>query len=77
MVVSEMWIRVCVMAFVGGALMPPIQATILDWGGPGFNDIQILGWIDEVNFSFLVPLIGLIVVTTYSFRSINYKIDKI
>jgi len=66
-----------VMAIVGGALMPPIQATILDWGGPGFNDIQILGWIDEVNFSFVVPLIGLIVVTAYSFRSLNFNIDKI
>ena len=48
-----------VMAIVGGALMPPVQATILDWGGPGFSDIQILGFIDEVNFSFIMPLFGL------------------
>ena len=60
-----------VMAIVGGALMPPVQATILDWGGPGFSDIQILGFIDEVNFSFIMPLFGLLVVTIYSYRSLK------
>ena len=60
-----------VMAIVGGALMPPLQAKILDWGGPGFNDVKILGWIDEVNFSFILPLIGLAVVALYSYRSLQ------
>ena len=60
-----------VMAIVGGALMPPVQATILDWGGPGFSDIQILGFIDEVNFSFIMPLFALLVVTIYSYRSLK------
>ncbi|MDC3132858.1 L-fucose:H+ symporter permease [Flavobacteriaceae bacterium] len=60
-----------VMAIVGGALMPPLQAKILDWGGPGFNDVKIFGWIDEVNFSFILPLIGLAVVALYSYRSLQ------
>ena len=60
-----------VMAIVGGALMPPLQAKILDWGGPGFNDVKIFGWIDEVNFSFILPLIGLAVVALYSYRSLH------
>lgn len=60
-----------VMAIVGGALMPPLQAKILDWGGPGFNDLQLFGWIDEVNFSFILPLAGLAVVALYSYRSLD------
>ena len=34
-----------VMAIVGGALMPVLQGAILDWGGSGFADIQVLGFI--------------------------------
>ncbi len=46
-----------VMAIVGGALMPKLQGFIIDFGGPGVNDIKILG-INEVNFSFILPLIS-------------------
>lgn len=60
-----------VMAIVGGALMPPLQASILDWGGPGFSDLQIVGFISEVKFSFILPLICLSVVGVYSYRSIE------
>ncbi len=60
-----------VMGIVGGALLPPLQGKILDWGGPGFNDVQVLGFIDEVNFSFVLPLIGLSVVAVYSYRSLH------
>lgn len=60
-----------VMAIVGGALMPPIQASILDWGGPGFSDVSVLGFIPEVKFSFILPLICFVVVGAYSFRSIR------
>lgn len=60
-----------VMAIVGGALMPPMQASILDWGGPGFSDEAILGFIPEVNFSFILPLICIIVVAIYAFRSMK------
>lgn len=66
-----------VMAIVGGALMPPLQGKILDWGGPGFNDIQIFGWIDEVNFSFILPLIGLAVVSIYSYRTLEMSDENL
>ncbi len=54
-----------VMAIVGGALMPVLQGSILDWGGPGFSDVKVLGFIPEVNFSFILPLICLAVVANY------------
>lgn len=54
-----------VMAIVGGALMPVLQGSILDWGGPGFSDIKLLGYIPEVNFSFILPLICLAIVAWY------------
>ncbi len=60
-----------VMAIVGGALMPPLQGRILDIGGDGFADVQILGYIPEVNFSFILPLICLAVVAIYSYRSLK------
>lgn len=62
-----------VMAIVGGALMPPLQGSILDWGGDGFSDIQVLGFIPEVKFSFILPLICLAAVGLYSYRSLNSK----
>jgi len=39
-----------VMAIVGGALLPVLQGAILDWGGPGFADVAVLGFIPEVKF---------------------------
>ena len=60
-----------VMAIVGGALMPLLQASILDWGGHGFSDIKILGFIPEVNFSFILPLICLGVVSLYGYSTLN------
>ncbi|GIZ09618.1 L-fucose:H+ symporter permease [Flavobacterium sp. UMI-01] len=58
-----------VMAIVGGALMPVLQGSILDWGGPGFSDVKILGFIPEVNFSFILPLICLSVVAFYGYST--------
>ena len=58
-----------VMAIVGGALLPVLQGSILDWGGSGFADIKILGYIPEVNFSFILPLICLAVVAYYGYRT--------
>ena len=58
-----------VMAIVGGALMPPLQGKILDLGGDGFADVQLLGFIPEVAFSFVLPLICFVVVAIYSWRS--------
>lgn len=58
-----------VMAIVGGALMPPLQARIIDAGGTGFNDLQIFGFISEVNFSFVLPFICFVVITIYGYRT--------
>ena len=58
-----------VMAIVGGALMPVLQGAILDWGGSGFADIQLMGYIPEVRFSFILPLICLAVVAYYGYTS--------
>ncbi|GAA4238343.1 L-fucose permease [Postechiella marina] len=58
-----------VMAIVGGALMPVLQGGILDWGGPGFSDVKVLGFIPEVNFSFILPLICLAVVAFYGYST--------
>jgi MFS transporter, FHS family, L-fucose permease len=63
-----------VMAIVGGALLPPLQGRILDIGGSGFADIQVLGYIPEINLSFTLPLVCLIVVAIYSYRSFKYQI---
>lgn len=60
-----------VMAIVGGALMPLLQASILDWGGPGFSDLKIFGFIPEVNFSFILPLLCLGVVTFYGYSTLK------
>jgi len=64
-----------VMAIVGGALMPPLQGRMLDIGGDGFGDVKFLGYIPEVNFSFVLPLICLTVVAIYAYRS--FKIHNI
>ncbi|GEC72492.1 MFS transporter, FHS family, L-fucose permease [Flavobacterium flevense] len=60
-----------VMAIVGGALMPLLQASILDWGGPGFSDLKIFGFIPEVNFSFILPLLCLAIVAFYGYLTLK------
>lgn len=62
-----------VMAIVGGAIMPVLQGSILDFGGSGYTDIKILG-VPEVNFSFILPFICFLVVATYGYRT--YKIHN-
>jgi FHS family L-fucose permease-like MFS transporter len=56
-----------VMAIVGGAIMPTLQGVILDFGGPAYNDILIMG-VTEVNFSFVLPLLCFVVVGFFGFR---------
>lgn len=48
-----------VMAIVGGALMPPLQGAIIDLG--------MVGYLPAVNFSFILPLICFIVITSYGY----------
>ncbi|MBO4906134.1 MAG: L-fucose:H+ symporter permease [Bacteroidaceae bacterium] len=50
-----------VMAIVGGALMPPLQGTIIDLD-------SVAGW-PAVNASFVLPLICFIMITIYGYRS--------
>lgn len=56
-----------VMAIVGGAIMPTLQGVILDFGGPAYDDILIMG-VTEVNFSFVLPLVCFVVVGVFGFR---------
>ena len=65
-----------VMAIVGGALMPPLQGRILDMGGDGFADIQLFGYVPEVAFSFVLPLISFVVIAIYSWRSYYIHLKK-
>ncbi|MBT8182651.1 MAG: L-fucose:H+ symporter permease [Eudoraea sp.] len=64
-----------VMAIVGGAIMPVLQGSILDFGGSGYTDIEILG-VPEVNFSFVLPLICFFVVGTYGYRTYRIHSNK-
>ncbi|MCP4974781.1 MAG: L-fucose:H+ symporter permease [Maribacter sp.] len=57
-----------VMAIVGGAIMPVLQGSILDFGGSGYADVTILG-VPEVNFSFVLPLACFIFVAIYGYRT--------
>ncbi len=62
-----------VMAIVGGAIMPTLQGMILDWGGSGYADIQIMG-VSEVNFSFVLPLVCFLMVFLFAWRVKKTKI---
>jgi FHS family L-fucose permease-like MFS transporter len=53
-----------VMAIVGGALMPPLQGSIIDLG--------TVGSLPAVNFSFILPFICFVVIAIYGFRA--YKV---
>lgn len=50
-----------VMAIVGGALMPPLQGLIIDQG--------TFAGMPAVNFSFILPFICFVVITTYGYRT--------
>ncbi|WP_031428593.1 L-fucose:H+ symporter permease [Flavimarina sp. Hel_I_48] len=63
-----------VMAIVGGALMPTLQGLILDLGGNGYTDVQLLG-VPEVNFSFILPLFCFLMVALYG-RNVFAVYDK-
>ena len=64
-----------IMAIVGGALMPKLQGMIIDIGGNGVSDTEILG-VSEVNFSFVLPLICFVYIAWYGnhvFRKYELK----
>jgi FHS family L-fucose permease-like MFS transporter len=51
-----------VMAIVGGALMPPLQGSMIDAG-------SIIGNIPSVKTSFLLPLICFVVIAIFAYRT--------
>lgn len=55
-----------IMAIVGGALMPKLQALIIDIGGNGVDDITIFG-VPEINFSYVLPLLCFVYIGGYGF----------
>lgn len=46
-----------IMAILGGSLLPPLQARIIDGGG--------LGSVSSVNLSFFLPLLCFVVIVLY------------
>ncbi|KAF0237209.1 MAG: MFS transporter FHS family L-fucose [Prolixibacteraceae bacterium] len=56
-----------VMAIVGGALMPPLQGIIIDFG--------TVGPLPSVNFSFILPFICFVVIAVYGYRTMKVHLD--
>ena len=56
-----------VMAIVGGALMPPLQGIIIDFGTVGF--------LPAVNFSFILPFICFVVIAIYGYRTMKVHVE--
>ncbi|MBR2637852.1 MAG: L-fucose:H+ symporter permease [Bacteroidaceae bacterium] len=50
-----------IMAILGGSVMPPVQAAIIDMG--------TVAGVPAVNISFILPLICFVVITVYGYRS--------
>jgi len=50
-----------IMAILGGSVLPPLQAKIIDAG--------VVAGMPAVNFSFILPLLCFVVVSVYGFRS--------
>ena len=67
---SKICSAVLVMAIVGGALMPKLQATIIDIGGYAVNDIRFLG-VSEINLSFILPALCFIYIARYGLKNQN------
>jgi FHS family L-fucose permease-like MFS transporter len=49
------------MAILGGSVMPPVQAAIIDLG--------TFAGMPAVNVSFILPLICFVVIAIYGYRS--------
>lgn len=67
-----------IMAIVGGALLPKLQAKIMDFGDT-VNGQEVFGdpiaaGIPEIHFSFILPLVCLLFVAFYGFYA--YKVTR-
>ena len=54
-----------IMAILGGSVLPPLQASIIDQG--------TIGNLPAVNVSFILPFICFLVITAYGYRSVRRK----
>ncbi len=61
-----------IFAIVGGALMPPLQGSIIDMGGA---DGKLLG-LPSVSVSFVLPLICFVVVALYGLRTVKVHHER-
>ena len=52
-----------ILAIVGGAIMPPLQAAIID--------METVAGLPGVNASFILPLMCFVVIAIYGFRSVK------
>jgi FHS family L-fucose permease-like MFS transporter len=57
-----------VMAIVGGAVMPPLQGYVIDFG--------TICYLPAVNVSFALPLICFVIVASYGWRSCKTEGSK-
>jgi FHS family L-fucose permease-like MFS transporter len=55
-----------IMAILGGSVLPPVQAAIIDCG--------TVGGFPAVNLSFILPLVCFVVVAVYGSRVVRQKI---
>lgn len=56
-----------IMAIVGGATLPKLQAKLIDLGGSGVSDTLLLG-VSETNFSFIIPLLCFTFIAWFGFH---------
>lgn len=52
-----------IMAILGGSILPPLQASIID--------MKEIGWLPAVNASFILPFICFLVIIGYGYRTVK------
>jgi FHS family L-fucose permease-like MFS transporter len=57
-----------IMAILGGSVLPPLQAMIIDQG-------TVLGSVPATNASFVLPLLCFLVVTIYGYRTYKRRLN--
>jgi L-fucose permease len=51
------------MAILGGSVLPPLQASIID--------LEQIAWLPAVNVSFILPFICFLVIIGYGYRTVK------
>ena len=54
-----------IMSILGGSVLPPLQAAIID--------LDTLGGFPAVNLSFALPLVCFVVIAAYGFRTFRSR----